>query len=226
MLGLGVIKIKSSGQGGADNSNPDGADEKHVNPSAERKTLTVLDNPDSDKSDVATLRADDGQSSGNGENIIIETIILETVDFNDKALVQSTLEKYEQEIVGLDHEVMIVIAKDGTVYRSTIYKKDEVYPPENVDLSGAYVTHNHPVGEGEHTFSDNDYRMFRNKDLEVLRGIEEKYVYEIRKNTGDSPEYYIPTTGYINEENFAHSMFINRVADEEDIYYERNERRT
>jgi len=54
MLGMGVIKIKSSGQGGADNSNPDGADEKHVNPSAERKTLTVLDNPENasdDKSD-------------------------------------------------------------------------------------------------------------------------------------------------------------------------------
>ena len=45
------------------------------------------------------------------------------------------------------------------------------------------VTHNHPVGSNnEWSFSDADIALFTRYELSVLRGIDEKYVYELSRD--------------------------------------------
>ncbi len=47
-------------------------------------------------------------------------------------------------------------------------------------LRGAYVTHNHPIGsDNDYTFSDLDKKLFVNFNLERLRGIDERFIYEL-----------------------------------------------
>jgi len=148
--------------------------------------------------------------------------ILEIIDFGNKPLVQSTLEKYEREIVELDHEVMIVIATNGNVYRSD-GNESTVLPPENVDLTGAYVTHNHPVDVSEFSFSHDDYSFFFTNSLEVLRGIDEKYVYELRRNAGIAPPLPDTPVSQLSIYNTQHHR-IAMEAREDGFYYEREQR--
>ena len=47
-------------------------------------------------------------------------------------------------------------------------------------LIGAIVTHNHPKGsDNEYSFSDADLRLFLEYKLGRLRGIDEKFIYEL-----------------------------------------------
>ena len=46
------------------------------------------------------------------------------------------------------------------------------------------VTHNHPVGSNnEWSFSDADIELFERMGLSILRGIDEKYVYELTRDS-------------------------------------------
>lgn len=150
-------------------------------------------------------------------------IFLENIDFDNKSMVQSTLERHERDIIGLDHEAMVIITPDGNVHRFD-GGRDGVAPPNNMDLSGANVTHNHPLGEGDFTFSDEDYNMFFDSNLEVLRGIDEKYIYELRRGVGVAPELpYIPTPKLSHETTQHHLMAIR--AREDGVYYVRKPRK-
>jgi hypothetical protein len=67
-----------------------------------------------------------------------------------------------------------------------------VYPDVDLGekLRGAYVTHNHPKGsDNEYSFSDLDYQLFREYELQYLAGIDEKYIYELTREgkTVDAP---------------------------------------
>ena len=146
---------------------------------------------------------------------------METIDFHNKALIKSTLEKYENEIVDLNHEVMIVITPDGNVNR---YDGDKnSVNSGDADLTGAYVTHNHPEGEGDFSFSDDDYNLFYDSGMEVLRGIDEKYVYEIKRNNGVAPELSELTARRLSHETYRHHI-VAYEARKDGFHYERKTR--
>ena len=128
-----------------------------------------------------------GKSSAGGISEHKNPKLLETVDFRDSQKVKSVLEKYEAEILSDTVENAIVVTKSGKVYRcyGTL---NGVYP--NVDLGDelreAIVTHNHPkASNNEWSFSDDDIKLFMDYNLAVLRGIDEKYVYELTRNAGE-----------------------------------------
>lgn len=56
----------------------------------------------------------------------------------------------------------------------------------NIDLGdeliGAYVTHNHLKEETYYSFSQKDIELFEKYKLAILRGIDDKYVYEFNRN--------------------------------------------
>ena len=55
-------------------------------------------------------------------------------------------------------------------------------------LKGAHVTHNHPKGalENDNTFSDDDFNNFKYFKMARLRGIDERFVYELNRNAEDN----------------------------------------
>ncbi len=109
---------------------------------------------------------------------------LGSLDNISKDVVLSTLRGYEKELVNYDKESAIVITSMGLVFQC-FGGKENVYVDEDMgdELKGSYVTHNHPAGSSnEYSFSDADIRMFMEYDLEVLRGIDEKYIYELTRD--------------------------------------------
>ncbi len=138
--------------------------------------------------------------------------LLEIIDTSDKNLVKSILKKYERIISDSDTENAIVVTKDGKVYR-TFGDKNNVYP--NLDLGeelrGASVTHNHPVGsQNEYSFSDKDLTLFEDYELELLRGIDELFEYEINRSGGVIDEFieYMNNPDYNPDTDFRHDMSI------------------
>lgn len=120
-----------------------------------------------------------------------EPIVLGKVDFADKDMVLSTIKKQEPIIAESTIENAIVVTASGKVVQC-FGDLDGVYP--NIDLGkeleGAYVTHNHPIGsDNEYSFSVLDIQLFMDYKLEVLRGIDEKYIYELTRNPEDIDEH-------------------------------------
>ena len=115
---------------------------------------------------------------------VSEPIFIDKVDL-DK--VDETLEKYEKEMVKLDHETAIIITKEGKVF-SVVGEEGSVYF-RNVGedaLNGATVTHNHPAKLTRYSFSKYDLKEFMDLKLHRLRGIDDKFVYEIIANDNTS----------------------------------------
>lgn len=108
---------------------------------------------------------------------------LETIDFSDKKMVQSIIEKYEAQIVGQDFESAIIITPDGKV-QQVDGDGATVEPRKAGDLKGAIVTHNHPAEETEYSFSTEDLRLFENEGLKQLRGVDHRYTYVLERDAG------------------------------------------
>lgn len=91
---------------------------------------------------------------------------------------------FEKETVTSSIETACVITKNGTVYKC-YGVKDGVYPNYDLgdELYGAIVSHNHPTGVTQYSFSSDDFQLFRDYNLEVLRGVDEKYIYEFTRNS-------------------------------------------
>lgn len=107
------------------------------------------------------------------------------IDFMDKNMVQSTIEYFEPQIAKQTVENAIVITQEGRVVRC-VGHLNSVYPDDDLgeELRGAVVTHNHPVGSNnEWSFSDADIELFERMGLSILRGIDEKYVYELNRDS-------------------------------------------
>lgn len=117
-------------------------------------------------------------------------VVLGTVDFKDADMVSSKLKEYERLIADSPVENAIVITETGKV-RQCFGDLKGVYPDLDLggELLGAAVTHNHPIGSGnEYSFSNSDIKLFMDKELKVLRGIDEKYVYELTRNAQEIDE--------------------------------------
>lgn len=147
---------------------------------------------------------------GEGKNIDHDPPkYLGTLDNMSEDVVLSTLRGYEKEIAGYDKESAVVITALGFVFQC-FGDKESVYPDEDMGdaLKGAYVTHNHPVGSpNEYSFSDADIRMFMECDLEVLRGIDEKYIYELTRDASKI-DANRPILDLIDEDDGRHESVI------------------
>lgn len=139
-----------------------------------------------------------GNDTGSGRAKLVETI-----DFTDKKQVQSTLESYEKEIVKQDFETAIAVTKSGEVFKID-GTAGRVHPEVlGNKLKGAHITHNHPASETMYSFSDDDLEFFERYELQILRGIDNKYIYELNR-TGQSKELEDIRLDEMTEETFRH----------------------
>mgnify|MGYP002623756584 CR=1 FL=1 len=116
--------------------------------------------------------------------------LIERIEFTP-AVIQKTLEHYEARIVNAPVEHAIIITRSGAVYHCN---GDAHGIPKNYfeqirrELEGAHVTHNHPRGakENDNTFSNDDFDNFIYFKMARLRGIDEKFLYELNRNAKDN----------------------------------------
>lgn len=107
---------------------------------------------------------------------------VEKIDFADKTVVESTLEKYEAEFVDSDVEHAAVVAPDGDVYHLNDEKAGSVDPRGlGAALAGSHITHNHPPAETQYSFSDSDMDIFLNYGVQELSGVDHKYKYRVKR---------------------------------------------
>lgn len=132
-----------------------------------------------------------GKSDSNGIPVHKAPKQRGTVDIRDKKAVQLVLERYEAEILSDTIENAIVITSKGEIIQC-YGSLNGVYPDTDLgdELKDAIMTHNHPVGSNnEYSFSDDDVELFIQYGLSKLRGIDEKYIYELTRNAGDIDEH-------------------------------------
>lgn len=133
-------------------------------------------------------------------------ILLKIIDYSNKENVLKELTNFEKNAILEDIETACVVTRDGKVYKC-FGTKNEVFPNYDLgdDLFGATVSHNHIISETSFTFSDEDIDMFQLFNLDVLRGCDEKYTYELTRNAtliDDIPEVWDIS------ENFYHAKMI------------------
>ncbi len=113
--------------------------------------------------------------------------LIGTIDVKDT---EKTLEWYEGKIVAQDHESAIIVSESGEVFRVEGGPANVNFAVVGKDkLNGASVTHNHPAAETHNSFSSYDVGEFFENGLKSLRGVDNEYIYEMRK----TPETIIGT---------------------------------
>ena len=134
-----------------------------------------------------------GLAAGNIDSTTTEGTpprIIERIEFTPQ-IIQKTLERYEAQIVKAPVEHAIIITPTGEVYHCNgdVHGIPKSYFEQmRRELEGAHITHNHPPGaeENENTFSDEDFKLFKGFKLARLRGIDEKFIYELNRNAKDN----------------------------------------
>lgn len=93
------------------------------------------------------------------------------------------MKKFEDAYVGDSIEHAMVVTKRGDVYHC-FGVSASVYPDEDLgdELVGARVTHTHPAKETEYSFSDDDIKLFQKYSLELLRGADIMFRYEMNRD--------------------------------------------
>lgn len=128
---------------------------------------------------------EDQEISSIQENIesVVEPVYLGALENVSDDVVKSTLEEYELKIAESSVENAVIITKTGLMWQC--FGDNNFVPLSSelgIDLSGASITHNHPVNSvNEYSFSDYDINFFIENDLKILRGIDERYIYELSR---------------------------------------------
>ncbi len=120
-----------------------------------------------------------------------EVTYIGALDNPTEDMVRSSLEAYEKQIASSLVEIAVIITKDGLIWQCSGDKNAVALSPEmGIALDGAYVTHNHPAGSlNEYSFSESDIDFFMSNDLRILRGIDERYIYELSRDLPESNSY-------------------------------------
>ena len=141
---------------------------------------------------------------------------------NDKN-VNKVIKKYENIIKNDKIENAIVITTTGEVYQC-FGNATNVYPDRDLGdkLFGAIVTHNHPKEETNYSFSSADIKLFEKYSLSKLRGIDNKYIYELDRNNlptlkqpsfddniEDSTIYHLKAIQYAIDKNISYKRWNN-----------------
>ena len=145
------------------------------------------------------------------------------IDIKDETLINRVLDWAESSINDAPIENAIVITAVGEIYHCTGNLETIESIIELGDkLKDAIVTHNHPIGSSnEYSFSNADWYLFKDYNLFRLRGIDEKFVYELNRNPDDIDEIVLFENA--NEYNFRHGQVVN-LARENGFGYRRIER--
>lgn len=139
--------------------------------------------------ETGALRSKDNDSSAIPKHD--KPVLLGKVDFGDYDVVLSKLKEYESEIGDSSIENAVVICRDGDIVQC-FGALNGVYPDADLGekIMGAAITHNHPAeSDNEYSFSDSDVQLFIDYELEVLRGVDEKYIYELTRNAKEVDEH-------------------------------------
>lgn len=95
------------------------------------------------------------------------------------------MESFEKSILKDKFESVKVITPNGDIFE-LIGDARNVDPTElGIDLTGAYITHNHPEGLHDFGFSNDDFAFFTANNLKLLRAIDEKYIHELTTDLFD-----------------------------------------
>lgn len=176
------------------------------------------------KSVTGSTKSYNGLSSKKGTygNNSEKNIFVGTVDSVEVGAIKSLLRKYEKQIVNEKVENAIVVTKSGEIYRC-VGDLNGVYPEElGEKLNGSYVTHNHPIGsDNEYSFSGNDINLFNKYNLAILRGVDERFTYELNRNPDDVDE--LMNIYEIDEYSARHNIVLGE-AMERGYGYRRKER--
>lgn len=169
-----VSDIDASYENGKDGSESDAAYQEDMNYINRKiREYTRLEAGSLDENNVATYKKKKEQW--------IKVKPIERINIMDAALLHKKIREYEKSIVGLEKENAFLINKHGGVLNFT-GSSYEVDIPAWYDASDAIVIHNHPAKETHYSLSDRDVLFFLNRDLKELRGIDNEYVYYVRKN--------------------------------------------
>lgn len=109
--------------------------------------------------------------------------ILGVIDIDNASVVESTLRNYEELIANDVIENAIIITATGKVIHCTGDLNGVNPEILKEELEGAIVTHNHPEGSNnEYSFSSLDLMLFNDYRIRTLRGVDERYIYEITRD--------------------------------------------
>jgi len=136
-----------------------------------------------------------------------EPVLLKTIDYSDEQAVMDELLCFENEVANSDIEIACVITKNGEVYRC-FGVIDAVYPDYDLGdkLFGATISHNHLATETSYSFSDVDFGLFTHYKLELLRGFDFKYAYELAPRGVTN----IDDLDWQDYENYQHEVIIEK----------------
>ena len=134
------------------------------------------------------------------------------------AQVKQVLGWFEAAAVTAPVENALIITTAGEIYHCTgdLNTLDSIVELGD-KLHGATVTHNHPLSSAnEYSFSDDDFKLFKNFGLARLRGIDERFVYELNRNPADLDNAEVA----VGENNYKHWDNI-RIAKNSGVGYRR-----
>ena len=133
-----------------------------------------------------------GLAAGNRLNVSLEGTppqLLTTISNLTPDLLNRSLQFFETEIAKSAIENAVIFTKHGEVYHCTGDLNGipmKFFDELGEKLNGATMTHNHPPNsDNEYTFSDDDISLFKKFNLARLRGVDEKFVYELNRNAED-----------------------------------------
>ena len=176
--------------------------------------------------DYGTLKANDLKEREDIEDEeykkrIGDFYFLKKVDKIDYNIAKEIFAEYEPNMVNLKYENAIVIKADGSVY---IVLGGENFVNTTVvgDLTGAYITHNHPKNETEFSFSNQDVSSFINDKLTYLKGLDYKYEYELSRDLFESDQASNNPKEWAKFENARHEYVIG-LTSERDVRYRRKQ---
>lgn len=120
--------------------------------------------------------------------------------------IQNELKNSERNAITESVETACVVTTNGEVYKC-FGMGDRVFPDYDLKekLKGASVSHNHPDTETVFSFSDDDLELFMDYELEVLRGCDNKYTYELTRNAN---EIDAEPVNWGTDENYQHTRMI------------------
>ena len=192
----------------------------------EKNNYTLDENNWESIKDYGTLKANDLKEREDIEDEeykkrIGDFYFLKKVDKIDYNIAKEIFAEYEPNMVNLKYENAIVIKADGSVY---IVLGGENFVNTTVvgDLTGAYITHNHPKNETEFSFSNQDVSSFINDKLTYLKGLDYKYEYELSRDLFESDQASNSPKEWAKFENARHEYVIG-LTSERDVRYRRKQ---
>lgn len=106
------------------------------------------------------------------------------VDSEDREAVKQTLIKHERDLEKrVDKESAVVVTKAGDVFKLEGDPDKVALKVFADDLESASVTHNHIVEHDyEYGFSEDDWRLFLNGRLRLLRAVDKDFIYQLTRD--------------------------------------------